>query len=166
MKAVCLLVLALGLVLPASAETPEVVSDVTATPRGEVMLHLSFVTTASPEKLWRSLTAEIELVRWAAPKVLVELRQGGAYEFHFRPNQPRGRRGMEGTRILSYVPGKMLSYSTSPESWAVWTIDPAGDQQVLNFFMVGTGAEWNDTAEERLPGLVELMQKLAKYVQP
>jgi uncharacterized protein YndB with AHSA1/START domain len=166
MKPLALLVAVVLCCAPLSAETPEVATDITTTPAGELMLHLSFLTTASPEKLWRALTVPDELTKWAARKVRVELRLGGAYEHIYKPDAPMGRRGMEGTRIVSFVPNKMLSYSGGADTWAVWMIEPAGDQQVLHFYMLGTTSEWNETGGTRLPALTETMEKLAKYVQP
>ena len=150
----------------ASAEPPEVASDLTTTPQRELILHLSFITSASPEKLWSALTSPAELTRWAAPRVQVELRIGGAYEHHYRPNLPAGRRGLEGMRIISYVPSKMLSYAGASDTWVVWTIEPAGDQQVLHYHMLGTGDEWLEKGPTRMGAMIELMEKLAKYVQP
>jgi hypothetical protein len=51
------------------AETPEVSGDVTRTLAGEAIIHLSFLTTQSPEKLWRALSVPDELTHWAAPAV-------------------------------------------------------------------------------------------------
>lgn len=167
MKWVSLLLLSIAVAGRTVAETPEVASDITRTPNGETIVHLSFVTTASPDKLWRALTVVDELTKWAAPAARVELKPGGRYEYYFHVNRPEGRRGMEGTRVLSYIPGKMLSHTgTLPDSWVIWTIEPAGDEQVLHYYAVGTTTDWNDTASARMGGLTEMVEKLAKYVQP
>ncbi len=151
----------------AVAETPEVSADITRTVAGETTLHLSFLTTASSDKLWKALTTQEELVKWAAPAVRVEMKAGGVYEYYFNPKRPTGKRGMEGSRVLSFVPGKMLSHSGAlPDTWVVWSIEPAGDQQVLNYYSVGTSTDWSDSAEARLASVMELVEKLAKYVQP
>jgi uncharacterized protein YndB with AHSA1/START domain len=161
-----LLLALLSLGVFARAETPEVVSDVTSTFGGETILHLSFITTAPPEKLWQALTSPEDLTRWAAKRVRVELRIGGVYEFYFRPENPPGRRGMEGTKIVSFVPGKMLSYSGGTDSWNVWLIEPAGDQQLLHLYVMGSGSEWSEKSHERLAALTEMVRKLAAFVQP
>ena len=166
MKRTALALLALFLAAAAHAEPPEVVSDLTTTPQGELVVHLSFITNASSDKLWHSLVSPAELTRWAAPRVHVELKIGGLYEHHYRPNNPSGRRGMEGMRITSLVPGKMLSYAGASATWVVWLIEPAGDQQVLHFYMLGTSEEWHEQGPGRLPTLVEMVEKLAKHVQP
>jgi uncharacterized protein YndB with AHSA1/START domain len=41
----------------------------------------------------------------------VELAVGGDYEMYFDPKQPEGLRGSEGCKILSFVPGEMLSFT-------------------------------------------------------
>jgi|GEM_PF-3359201 len=167
MKLFSLSVLAMAFITSAFAEPPDVSSDITRTPIGETIIHLSFVTVASPEKLWKAITVPDELVKWVAPAVKVELKVGGIYEYYYNPKKMEGRRGMEGTRVISYIPGKMLSHSgTAPGSWVVWSIEPAGDQQVLHYYSVGTTPDWSDLASARLTGLTEMMEKLAKYVQP
>ncbi len=149
------------------AETPEVSGELSRTLAGEAIIHFSFLTSVSPEKLWRALSVPDELTRWAAPAVKVQLRPGGAYEYYNFPQRPIGRRGMEGTKILCYVPGKILSHSGPlPDTWVIWTIEPAGDQQVVHYYAVGTSSDWTETASARTAPAEELVQRLAKYVQP
>ena len=152
--------------VPLFGEAPDVVSDSTTTSAGELILYVSFVTTASPEKLWKALTLPDELSKWAARKARVELRVGGAYEYYTKPEAPVGRRGMEGMRIQSYIPNKMLSFAGASDWWTVYLIEPAGDQQVLHLYAVGASLDWSEQGGGRMPGLVQQMEKLAKYVQP
>lgn len=167
MNVFSLIVLALALATRICAEPPEVSSEITRTSVGETVIHLSFLTVAPPEKLWKAITLPAELNKWVAPETKVELRVGGIYEYYFTPKKPQGKRGMEGTRIVSYIPGKMLSHSGAlPETWVVWTIEPAGDQQVIHYYAIGTTQDWSDTASARVTGLTEFIEKLAKYVQP
>lgn len=167
MKPFALIFFVLALARSALGETPEVSADITRTTAGETTIHLSFVTVAAPEKLWRAITSVEELTKWVAPEAKVELKAGGVYEYYYNPRRGQGRRGMEGTRILSYVPGKILSHSgVSPDSWVVWSIEPAGDQQVLHYYAVGSTEDWSDTASARANGLLEQLEKLAKHVQP
>lgn len=151
----------------ARAEPPDVGGDVTRTLAGETVIHLSFVTSAPPEKIWKALTNPEELTKWVAPQVKVELKPGGVYEYYLKPNRPFGKRGMEGTRVMNYVPGKILTHSGPlPDSWVIWTIEPAGDQQAVHYYALGTSSDWNDTAYARQPLALELVEKLAKYLQP
>jgi uncharacterized protein YndB with AHSA1/START domain len=148
-------------------ETPDVSSEITRTAAGETVIHVSFLTMATPDKLWRAVTLPEELGKWAAIEAKVELRIGGAYEYYYFPKRPEGKRGMEGARIISYLPGKMLSHSgVMPETWVIWLIEPAGDQQVMHYYAVGATQDWSDTASARLTGLTEMVEKLAKYIQP
>lgn len=167
MRVVWFIALGLALTCSSRAEPPDVSAEINRTFAGETVIHLSFITTASADKIWRALSVPSELTKWAAPKVRVELKAGGFYEYYFRPERAEGKRGMENTRILSFVPGKMLSHTGSLlDTWIVWSIDPAGDQQVVHYYAVGTTADWSDTAGARVSGMTELMEKLAKYLQP
>ncbi len=160
------LVLCWPIALRAEAPAPDVASDLVRTLSGETMIHLSFITSTSPEKIWRGLTNPDELKKWAAPQVNVELRPGGPYEFYFNPKREAGRRGIEGTVILAYVPNKTLVHSgVLPYTWVVWTIEPAGDQQAVHYYAVGTSSDWNVSASSRLPLAQDLVEKFAKYLQ-
>ncbi|PTY08103.1 hypothetical protein DB347_00510 [Opitutaceae bacterium EW11] len=167
MKLLSIAAAALLLLGTLRAEPPEATGDVTTTMSGELIVHVSFLTSASPTKLWRALTNRDELARWAAKRAVVDLKPGGAYEYLYWPNNPAGRRGMEGNKILSYVPNKMLTHTGGlPDTWVVWTIEPAGDQQVVHYYGVGTSPEWLEQGGGRLNSVTELVQKLANYVQP
>ncbi|PJB46844.1 MAG: hypothetical protein CO108_04955 [Deltaproteobacteria bacterium CG_4_9_14_3_um_filter_63_12] len=48
---------------------------------------------------------------WLVEKANVELRVGGRYALHFDFDQKPGFRGSEGCRILSLLPGRMLSFT-------------------------------------------------------
>jgi uncharacterized protein YndB with AHSA1/START domain/predicted enzyme related to lactoylglutathione lyase len=58
--------------------------------------------------LWTSSEA---VARWLLPESRIELKIGGAYELDFLDDQPSGMRGSDGCRILSYLPGRMLSFT-------------------------------------------------------
>jgi uncharacterized protein YndB with AHSA1/START domain len=149
------------------ADPPDVSSDLVRTLAGETTVHLSFVTTATPDKIWKALTSADELTKWAAPLVKVDFRVGGAYEYYFYPKHSEGHRGMEGTKILCYVPSKMLAHTGAlVGTWVVWTIEPAGDQQAVHYYIVGNSSEWNDSAAARGTQALEFVEKLAKYLQP
>jgi len=149
------------------AEPPDVSADLVRTLAGETTVHLSFVTTATPDKIWKALTSAEELTKWAAPLVKVEFRIGGAYEYYFYPKHAEGHRGMEGTKILCYVPGKMFAHTGAlVGTWVVWTIEPAGDEQAVHYYMVGNTPDWNESASARGSQAQEFVEHLAKYLQP
>lgn len=90
----------------------------------------------------------------------IELAIGGPFEFYFGPNFPEGQRGSEGCQILSYLPGRMVSYSwnappsipTTREkrSWVVVNFHPAGEANTeieLNHLGFGEGDDWDKTAD-------------------
>lgn len=85
-------------------------------PEIQVVEH-KVVIDAPVEAIWDAITTEEGLRGWIAPEVRVELEIDGAYEIYFWPENDPGKRGIEGTRVLSFVPNRMLSYwgSSPPE---------------------------------------------------
>jgi uncharacterized protein YndB with AHSA1/START domain/predicted enzyme related to lactoylglutathione lyase len=61
--------------------------------------------------VWGLWSSRAGLVRWLVDDAHVELRPGGAYEVYFLTDAPRGLRGSETCRVLSFVPGRMLSFT-------------------------------------------------------
>lgn len=69
------------------------------------------VIAAPIERVWRAWTTT-EGWREAMDLPLnIELRPGGPFEVWFAPDAPEGERGSEGCTVLSYLPGRMLSFS-------------------------------------------------------
>ncbi|RME27369.1 MAG: hypothetical protein D6798_04740 [Deltaproteobacteria bacterium] len=71
----------------------------------------------SPDEAWRRFMDPDAVQRWLGVPCRIEPRIGGAWEVYFRPDNPAGARGGEGVRILSYLPGRMLSltWNAPPE---------------------------------------------------
>lgn len=64
------------------------------------------------EQAWHAWTNPKLLASWwGACAARVDLRIGGRYEIDFISDAPEGNRGSEGSQILSYVPGRLLSFS-------------------------------------------------------
>lgn len=80
-----------------------------ATDRGPIV-H-TCVLPIAPEAAFAMWTSSEALAQWLLPSSKVELRVGGAYEFTFLTEAPEGSRGGEGNKVLSYLPGRMLSFS-------------------------------------------------------
>ncbi len=66
------------------------------------------LTPAEVFALWSSAEG---MASWWAEHSRIELRPGGFYEMCFMLDEPPGRRGGEGCRVLSFLPGRMLSFS-------------------------------------------------------
>jgi len=75
---------------------------------------LDFVTIvpASDDEVWHALTTVEGIQSFYAPKATIELRPGGAYEIREDPSAPLPK-GVEGTKVLSFVPKEMLSVTGS-----------------------------------------------------
>lgn len=69
------------------------------------------VLPAPREKLWRLWSSKEGLMEWLVDDAHIELRPGGAYEVYFLLDEPRGARGSETCRVLSFVPQRMLSFT-------------------------------------------------------
>lgn len=65
----------------------------------------------SAVKVWAKWTTHGGLLSFFGEDNLVELYPGGAYEIYMLMDNPYGLRGSEGCKILSFLPGKMLSFS-------------------------------------------------------
>ena len=58
--------------------------------------------------LWASADG---LAKWWTPNTRVDLRPGGHYEIYFSPEENPGDKGGDWCRILSFLPGRMLSFT-------------------------------------------------------
>jgi uncharacterized protein YndB with AHSA1/START domain len=76
-----------------------------------LMIRKAVEIPASADDVWQAWTTEEGVTSFFAPKAKVELAVGGEYEMYFDPKQPKGKRGSEGCKILSFVPGEMLSFT-------------------------------------------------------
>jgi len=121
---------------------------------------------ASREAVWTALTSADGLAGWIAPQSKVHVELGGPYELYFHPDDPVDR-GMEGTRILSFIPLEMLSYEGEIRgTWIVWRLDDAGsDGVLLRFSGLGPArGEWKQRAPYFEKAMPELMTRLAASV--
>lgn len=67
------------------------------------------VVPASSDEVWRLLTTDAGLSSWMAPVAAIDLRVGGALEASYDRDARIGDPGNIQNRILSYLPGRMLS---------------------------------------------------------
>jgi uncharacterized protein YndB with AHSA1/START domain len=111
---------------------------------------------ASPEQVWEAWTTPDGVTAFFAPQARIELSIGGAYEMLFTPDAPEGSKGGEGLRILSYLPGEMLSFEWNappsfPEirtqkTWVVVQMDACGEDRTrvrLTHLGWGKGERWD-----------------------
>lgn len=69
------------------------------------------VDVAAPTAdVWAAWTTSEGARTFFAPGARIRLELGGPYELLFDPSEPSGRQGSEGMRVLSYLPGEMLSF--------------------------------------------------------
>ncbi len=93
----------------------------------------------SADEAFAMWSSSAGLARWWLPESRIELRPGGYFELLFMPagEVPFGQRGSEGCRILSYLPGRMLSFTWNAPphlpatrgrpTWVVIRFEPNGD---------------------------------------
>ena len=114
------------------------------------------IIDASLEDVWHAWTTENGVVTFFAPKANLEFKIGGKYEMLFDLNKPFGKQGSEGSKILSYLPNKMLSFdwNAPPEfgplrderTIVVLLFDKEGDTETkvhLSHIGWGEGDEWD-----------------------
>lgn len=69
-------------------------------------------TVAAPlADVWHAWTTPEGVNSFFGADADIELVVGGKYEIYFSLDAPAGQRGSEGCRVLSFLPGKMLSFS-------------------------------------------------------
>lgn len=119
-------------------------------------LAFSVQIPTDPESVWQAWTVPDQLREWwGVASARVDVRIGGAYELIFRPDAPAGTRGSEQCRILSYVPGRMLSFTWNTPShlpvprthtWVVLSIAEAGGGTAVQLVHNGllTGPGWDE----------------------
>ncbi len=74
-------------------------------------ISVEVVVSAERQKVWETLTTTEGVTSFLAPAAQIELRSGGPYEVYFLTDAPEGQRGSEGCRVLSFVEGRMLSFT-------------------------------------------------------
>jgi uncharacterized protein YndB with AHSA1/START domain len=83
----------------------------TAFGQTERAIEKSVVVPAPVTEVWKVWTTAEGLKSFMCQDASVELRLGGRYEILFSTEPPIGLQGSEGSKVLSYIPEKMLSFS-------------------------------------------------------
>lgn len=117
--------------------------------------------SATPEACFDAWTSSEGMATWWAKNTRIELRIGGHFELYMLDEGPYGSRGSEHCRVLSYLPGRMLSFSWN----APPQLDATRDQHtwvVLEFDAIEGGTRlrlthtgWPAEAWEREPQWAE-----------
>jgi uncharacterized protein YndB with AHSA1/START domain len=117
-------------------------------------LEKAVLVEAAQAQVWRTWTTVEGIKSFFAQDARIELQVNGRYEILFTPG-PEGKRGSEGSKILSYAPESMLSFSwdAPPQfeksraeiaQWVVLLFSPAGEKRTL-VRLLEFG--WKDTEE-------------------
>ncbi|MDF1543868.1 MAG: SRPBCC domain-containing protein [bacterium] len=117
-------------------------------------------TIAAPLKqVWAAWTTTEGITSWLVQEAEIDLRIGGAYELYFAIEAPKGSRGAEGCKVLSYAPQRMLSFSWNapptipklrklgPCTWVVLefeALDPNKTAIRFRQFGIKVGKEWDE----------------------
>ncbi len=75
------------------------------------MIKKSRIITCSQDEAWWKWTTHEGLLTFFGTDNKIELKPGGAFEVYFLMDNPKGLRGSEGCKILSYLPKEMISFS-------------------------------------------------------
>ncbi len=139
-----------------------------STPVGDVTVfktfgrdrRLDFVTIvpAPVDDVWHALTTVAGIQSFYAPEATVDLRPGRAYEIREDRSAPLPK-GVEGTKVLSFVPKEMLSvtgsapfpFPTVQEKKTRWVflLDPVNEGTRVQLSMIEwpVGDEWDEAFE-------------------
>jgi uncharacterized protein YndB with AHSA1/START domain len=117
-------------------------------------LRKTVVVGAPPDRVWRAWTTVEGVRTFFGPDARLQLVPGGPYEILFDLDMPDGLKGAEGSRVLSFVPSRMISFTWgAPPSfptarkeiaqWVVVFLEPAGAGTLVTLIELG----WTDDEE-------------------
>ena len=114
----------------------------------------SVTVATTPKAAFALWTSTAGLKKWFPVDCKIALRVGGPWELYFLP-ESAPQRGSEGCQILSYLPGRMLSFTWSApptmpterakRTWVVVEFVDAGEGKTtvrLTHLGFGAGAGW------------------------
>ncbi|MCP5103921.1 MAG: SRPBCC domain-containing protein [bacterium] len=120
-----------------------------------LMIRKAVIVAASADDVWRAWTTVEGVKSFFAPEASLDLAVGGEYEMYFDPKQPKGLRGSEGCKILTFVPGEVLSFTwngppsipevRNEQTWVVLTFHAVeGNKTQVSLIHLGwrAGEEW------------------------
>lgn len=99
-------------------------------------IEIETVVNAPREEVFATYTSSAGWKSFFGVESRIELRPGGPFEIYFSMTPPEGTRGSEGCTVLSYIPGRMFSYTwnappkfpaeRNERTWVVLTFDDVG----------------------------------------
>lgn len=105
-----LLCMVLALASPASGQSTErIIGCARIEANGMRTLCHEVVVAASTDEVWQLFASTAGMQTWLAPLAIMDLRIGGAWETSYRADARAGDPGNIRNRVLSFVPGRMLS---------------------------------------------------------
>ena len=143
-----------------------------------VEINEEITVDASPAEVWKALTTAEGLAGWMGDSARIELKVGGIFEVRHKVQNlteeekklARGEKasagGMRETRILSFVPLKMLSYEGGMAgTWNVWTIEEVQPGRVrVHHTGLGSSEDWTRMAPMFEKAMQDVLNKLAAYL--
>jgi uncharacterized protein YndB with AHSA1/START domain len=79
--------------------------------RSDKILRKEMIVPATLKEVWEAWTTTEGVKSFFSSQAKVELAVGGPFEIYFLLDALDGSQGSEGCRVLSYLPGEMLSFS-------------------------------------------------------
>jgi uncharacterized protein YndB with AHSA1/START domain/predicted enzyme related to lactoylglutathione lyase len=137
------------------------------------------LVAASPEQAWSRWSSSEGIAKWWVKESRIELSPGGFFELYFLDDAPPGSRGSDGCRILSYLPGRMLSFTwNSPphlpttrqrHTWVVLEFSPEGEKTRVRLSQIGwpesgwDAAEWQATYDYFDAAWSRVLEQFARH---
>ncbi len=121
------------------------------------ILQKEAIVTATVADVWSALTTSAGVKAFLGVACNIDLRLGGPYEYYFDMSAPRGSRGSEDCRVLSFLPQQMLSFEwNAPPSFGdlrdqrtqvvIYLSSTADGHTKLQFNQLGWGVgdQWDE----------------------
>lgn len=113
------------------------------------------VVATDPMTAWRLWSSSEGLAAWWIDRTRIELRPGGHFEIYFDAEAPAGQQGSEECRVLSHLPGRMLSFTWNAPphldrvrgrpTWVVVLFDAVAEGTRVQVTQLGwPQSEWAD----------------------
>ena len=139
------------------------------------MVYSETTVGADVNTVWDDWTTAEGLESFFAPKAIVELEPGGAYEVWFLPDAPKGQRGADNGVVLGFQDKRMIQFTWAMPPYMpeirphmtvvqVWFVPVSETQTRVRLFHTGfgDGEIWDkghDYFQDSWPQVLELYRK-------